>query len=205
MLGSSTTLAVLAVLLPAALAESSAGPAGEAYTCAPGSLAARQKFCDASLSRAARLEALVNAIPSSTYPDQLANGNFGGARSNVSSLGLPTFNYAHEACHGLLHCGVCATPCSAGAGCCDDTCPAAATSFPQVIGLAASFNSTLWRLVGATISTEARANTNVDPTGPNAGINFWAPNMNILRAPLSARLSPLPLTLPPLPVVPNAH
>ena len=65
---------------------------------------------------AARREALVNGIPSSTYPDQLANGNFGGARSNVSSLGLPTFNYAHEACHGLLHCGVCATPCSAGAG-----------------------------------------------------------------------------------------
>jgi beta-glucosidase-like glycosyl hydrolase len=49
--------------------------------------------------------------------------------------------------------------------------------------MAASFNVTLWRTVGATISTEARAIANTDAAGENGGaINFWAPNMNLVRA-----------------------
>ena len=51
-----------------------------------------------------------------------------------------------------------------GPECCDDACDAAPTSFPQIVGLAASFNATLWRTVGETISTEARAIANYNTT-----------------------------------------
>lgn len=151
--------------------------------CAPGSPGHGRPWCDATLALSERVISLVDAIPASTYPDQLTNGNFGGAPSNVTALGIPTFDFANEACHGLLKCGVCAIPCTKGASCCDDACEAAPTSFPQVIGMAASFNVTLWRTVGATISTEARAIANTDAAGENGGaINFWAPNMNLVRA-----------------------
>jgi beta-D-xylosidase 4 len=54
-----------------------------------------------------------------------------------------------------------------------------ATSFPQVIGTASSFNATLWAAIGAAVSTEARAFSNVG----HAGLTFWAPNLNIFRDP----------------------
>lgn len=158
--------------------------------CAPGSPGHGRPWCDATRSLADRVDSLVDMLPPSTYPDQLTNGNFGGAPSNVTALGIPTFNFANEACHGLLKCGVCAIPCSEGAMCCDDACDAAPTSFPQVIGMAASFNVTLWRTVGATISTEARAIANT--AGDGGAINFWAPNMNLLRDPRWGRSQEVP-------------
>ena len=176
-------LVLLQVPLSLVLAASSAPgplrpasePAGGAVPpCAPGSPGHGQPWCDVTRVLSERVASLIDAIPTSTYPDQLTNGNFGGAPSNVTSLGIPAFSFANEACHGLLKCGVCATPCSEGASCCDDACEAAPTSFPQVIGLAASFNVTLWRTVGATISTEARAIANTDAASDNGGaINFW--------------------------------
>ena len=54
-----------------------------------------------------------------------------------------------------------------------------ATGFPQVIVSAASFNRTLWFLIGSAISIEARAMYNVG----QAGLTFWAPNINIFRDP----------------------
>ena len=44
-----------------------------------------------------------------------------------------------------------------------------ATSFPQVIGTASSFNATLWSAIGAAVSTEARAFSNAG----HAGLTFW--------------------------------
>ena len=44
-----------------------------------------------------------------------------------------------------------------------------ATSFPQVIGTAASFNASLWSAIGSAISTEARAFSNAG----HAGLTFW--------------------------------
>eukprot|EP00850_Spirogloea_muscicola_P016600 SM000135S27044 [mRNA] locus=s135:335268:339044:- [translate_table: standard] len=52
-----------------------------------------------------------------------------------------------------------------------------ATSFPQVIGQAASFNASLWYAIGEAISTEARAMHSVG----RAGLTFWSPNINIFR------------------------
>jgi len=58
------------------------------------------------------------------------------------------------------------------------TCPNA-TSFPQVLTTSASYNRTLFRAIGAAISTEARAMNNAG----HAGNTFWTPNVNIFRDP----------------------
>jgi beta-D-xylosidase 4 len=56
-----------------------------------------------------------------------------------------------------------------------------ATSFPQVIGTAASFNATLWSAIGAAISTEARAFSNAG----HAGLTFWYAKLQLTSAFLS--------------------
>ena len=75
--------------------------------------------CDASAPHATRVSALVAALPTHALPGLLSNGNFGGA-VGVPSLGIPVFNFAHEACHGLLMCNMCPTDTYslAGAGHC---------------------------------------------------------------------------------------
>jgi len=47
------------------------------------------------------------------------------------------------------------------------------------IGQAASYNRTLWNKVAMAISTDARALQN----GGVTGINFFAPNINVVRDP----------------------
>ncbi|KAH0840843.1 LOW QUALITY PROTEIN: hypothetical protein HID58_092280, partial [Brassica napus] len=54
-----------------------------------------------------------------------------------------------------------------------------ATSFPQVILTAASFNVSLFQAIGKVVSTEARAMYNVGL----AGLTYWSPNVNIFRDP----------------------
>ncbi|KAF4320145.1 hypothetical protein BBO99_00005254 [Phytophthora kernoviae] len=54
-----------------------------------------------------------------------------------------------------------------------------ATSFPQVLSTAASFNRTLFYQIAEAISTEARAFYN----SKTAGLTFWTPNVNIFRDP----------------------
>jgi len=54
-----------------------------------------------------------------------------------------------------------------------------ATSFPEPILTAASFNITLFNAIGSAVSDEARAMNNVG----TAGETFWAPNINLARDP----------------------
>jgi len=171
---------LLALVLPAAAA---IGP------CDAGSPGHGRPWCDASRSIAERVDALVAALPVATFPDQLTDMNFGGSLANVTALGLPKFAFNHEACHGILDCAACG-PYNPECGGCACECDKAPTSFPQVVGLAASFNSTLWSLVGTAISNEARANANLKNT--NDPLNFWAPNMNILRDPRWGRAQETP-------------
>ncbi len=53
------------------------------------------------------------------------------------------------------------------------------TRISQVCLSAASFNTTLWHSIASAVSTEARA---MFAQG-NAGVTFWAPNLNINRDP----------------------
>jgi beta-glucosidase len=89
---------------------------------------------------------------------------------SISRLGLPAYDYWNECLHGVGRNGI-------------------ATVFPQVIGMAASFDPALLHTVSDTIATEARAKNrecveaNQGVSLRYAGLSFWAPNINIFRDP----------------------
>ncbi|GMF23761.1 unnamed protein product [Phytophthora lilii] len=121
-------------------------------------------FCDASLPLDARVDDLVGRIPLDQAVGLLVNN-----ASATADVNIPSYEWWNEALHGLAL--------SPGVTFKDPT--TAATSFPQVLSTAASFNRTLFYQIADMISTEARAFYN----SKNAGLTFWTPNVNILRDP----------------------
>ncbi|KAG7535459.1 Fibronectin type III-like domain [Arabidopsis thaliana x Arabidopsis arenosa] len=90
--------------------------------------------------------------------------------NGVTRLGIPTYEWWSEALHGVSYIGPGTHFSSQVPG---------ATSFPQVILTAASFNVSLFQAIGKVVSTEARAMYNVGL----AGLTYWSPNVNIFRDP----------------------
>ncbi|MED6206065.1 Beta-D-xylosidase 1 [Stylosanthes scabra] len=88
----------------------------------------------------------------------------------VPRLGIQGYEWWSEALHGVSNVGPGTKFGGAYPG---------ATSFPQVITTAASFNQSLWFEIGRVVSDEARAMYN----GGAAGLTFWSPNVNIFRDP----------------------
>lgn len=86
----------------------------------------------------------------------------------VGRLGIPEYNWWNECLHGVGRAG-------------------RATVFPQAVGLAATFDTSLVRRIGDAISTEARAKYNLAVMKGNReqymGLSFWTPNINIFRDP----------------------
>ena len=94
---------------------------------------------------------------------------------SVDRLGIPSYNWWSEACHGVRQDGY--------------------TVYPQPIGMAAAFNPEQMYDVFSTVSDEARANWNRSdhnifnvPMGVtyypgNPELTFWCPNVNIFRDP----------------------
>ena len=86
----------------------------------------------------------------------------------IPRLGIPKYDWWNEGLHGVAFAGY-------------------ATNFPQVIGMAATWDSNLVHRMGETISTEARAKYNQamreDHREMFFGLTFWAPNINIFRDP----------------------
>jgi len=94
---------------------------------------------------------------------------------SVDRLGIPSYNWWSEACHGVRQDGY--------------------TVYPQPIGMAAAFNAQLVYDVFSQVSDEARANWNRSdhdvfyvPMGAtyypgNPELTFWCPNVNIFRDP----------------------
>ena len=86
----------------------------------------------------------------------------------IERLGVPAYNWWNEALHGVARAGV-------------------ATSFPQAIGMAASFDVELLRKAGDVVATEGRAKYNAfskeDDRDIYKGLTFWSPNVNIFRDP----------------------
>ncbi|XVF38825.1 hypothetical protein REPUB_Repub20aG0135500 [Reevesia pubescens] len=88
----------------------------------------------------------------------------------VPRLGIQGYEWWSEALHGVSN---------AGPGTKFGGAFPGATSFPQVITTAASFNESLWEQIGRVVSDEARAMYN----GGMAGLTYWSPNVNIFRDP----------------------
>ena len=86
----------------------------------------------------------------------------------IHRLGVPKYDWWNEGLHGVAFAGN-------------------ATNFPQVIGMAATWDTRLVHIMGQTISTEARAKYNqAMREGEHEmffGLTFWAPNINIFRDP----------------------
>ena len=86
----------------------------------------------------------------------------------IPRLGVPKYDWWNEGLHGVAFAGY-------------------ATNFPQVIGMAATWDTPLVHTMAQTISTEARAKYNEamrnDQHEMFFGLTFWAPNINIFRDP----------------------
>jgi beta-glucosidase len=86
----------------------------------------------------------------------------------IPRLGIPAYGWWNEALHGVARAG-------------------AATSFPQAIGLAATFDPHLMHDIATVISDEARAKHHEfvrrGQHGRYQGLTFWSPNINIFRDP----------------------
>ncbi|KAK1302485.1 Beta-xylosidase/alpha-L-arabinofuranosidase 2 [Acorus calamus] len=131
-------------------------------------------FCDTSLSVGDRVSDLVKRLSLAEKVTFLVNK--AGA---VPGLGIPSYEWWSEALHGVSY---------VGPGTKFSSLVPGATSFPQVILTAASFNKDLFEAIGQVVSTEARAMHNVGL----AGLTFWSPNINILRDPRWGRAQETP-------------
>jgi beta-glucosidase len=87
---------------------------------------------------------------------------------SVERLGIPQYNWWNEALHGVARAGT-------------------ATVFPQVIGLAATWNTELIRRMAVVISDEGRAKHHESARNGvrdlYTGLTFFCPNINIFRDP----------------------
>ena len=119
---------------------------------------------------AQRVESLLGMLK----PDEKV-GLMMNKSASVDRLGIPSYNWWSEACHGVRQGGY--------------------TVYPQPIGMAAAFNAQLVYDVFSQVSDEARANWNRSdhnqfnvPQGVtyypgNPELTFWCPNVNIFRDP----------------------
>ena len=83
----------------------------------------------------------------------------------IPHLGIRSYSWWNEALHGVARNG-------------------SATTFPQAIGMAASFDEALVREVFEAVSDEARIkHREAEESTIYKGLTFWTPNINIFRDP----------------------
>ena len=133
------------------------------YPCSSGSISGNKAFCNVSLSFEERAKDLIYNELNLT---ELINIT-GNSAGSIDRIGVSAYQWWSEALHGVAN-----SPGVSYSGTIKST-----TMFPQVIGTSSSFNRTLWHKIGETVSTEARAMNNY----AQAGLTFWAPNVNIFR------------------------
>ena len=134
---------------------------------------AKYPFLDTKLSNKERVENLLSLLTPEEKVGLMMNKSI-----SVDRLGIPSYNWWSEACHGVRQGGY--------------------TVYPQPIGMAAAFNAQLFYDVFSQVSDEARANWNrTDHNDPklfnvpmgviyypgNPELTFWCPNVNIFRDP----------------------
>ena len=143
-----------------------------AITMGATSVKAQVKYAwqDTSLPRTQRVENLLGMLTPEEKVGLMMNKSI-----SIERLGIPSYNWWSEACHGVRQGDY--------------------TVYPQPIGMAAAFNAQLVHDVFSQVSDEARANWNrsdhsVKHVGMgetyypgNPELTFWCPNVNIFRDP----------------------
>ncbi|KAJ9154582.1 hypothetical protein P3X46_027902 [Hevea brasiliensis] len=136
------------------------------FACDPrNGLTRSLKFCRVNVPIHARVRDLIGRLTLQEKIRLLVNN-----AAAVPRLGIQGYEWWSEALHGVSNVGPGVKFGGAFPG---------ATSFPQVITTAASFNESLWEQIGRVVSDEARAMYN----GGLAGLTYWSPNVNIFRDP----------------------
>jgi beta-glucosidase len=125
--------------------------------------AAAYKYMDTALPVEQRVDDLIGRMTLEEKVSQMRDH-----ATAIPRLGVPKYDWWNEGLHGVAFAGY-------------------ATNFPQVIGMAATWDTNLVHRMGDTISTEARAKYNQamreDHHEMFFGLTFWAPNINIFRDP----------------------
>jgi len=128
-------------------------------TCTPATCA----YLNPALAPEARAKDLVRRMTLEEKVSQTQD-----VAAAIPRLGVPVYNWWNEALHGVARNGI-------------------ATVFPQSIGLAATWDTTLMHQIARVISTEARAKYNEAIRNGDrsrfTGLTFWSPNINIFRDP----------------------
>ncbi|KAK6930246.1 Glycoside hydrolase, family 3, N-terminal [Dillenia turbinata] len=144
------------------------------FACDPTNGSTRNMlFCQATRPIQVRVRDLIGRLTLQEKIGLLVNNAFA-----VPRLGIQKYEWWSEALHGVA-----ISPGVKFGG----NFPGA-TSFPQVITTAASFNASLWQAIGEVVSHEARAMYN----GGVGGLTYWSPNVNILRDPRWGRSQETP-------------
>src|SRR3990170_6465710 len=130
----------------------------------PGSLSAQTPpYLDTRLPFELRAADLVSRMTLAEKVSQMID-----AAPAIPRLGVPAYGWWNEALHGVARAGL-------------------ATSFPQAIGLAATWNDSLIFRMASVISDEARAKYHEylrrDSHERYQGLTFWSPNINLFRDP----------------------
>jgi beta-glucosidase len=128
-----------------------------------------QPYLNPSLPVDQRVDDLVSRMTMEEKATQLVN-----TAEAIPRLQVPAYNWWSEALHGVARSGT-------------------ATVFPQVIGLAATWDTPLIKQMATVTSIEARAKFHSSrqqpldaaggPFSRALGLDFWAPNINIFRDP----------------------
>ncbi|RDX62458.1 putative beta-D-xylosidase 7, partial [Mucuna pruriens] len=157
-----TSLISFFLLLSLLDAESTQPP----FSCDASSSNLRYAFCNTKLPISERAQDLVSRLTLDEKLAQLVN-----TAPAIPRLGIPSYQWWSEALHGVADVGL---------GIRLNGSIKSATSFPQVILTAASFDPNLWYQISKAIGREARAVYNA---GQATGMTFWAPNINVFRDP----------------------
>lgn len=126
-------------------------------------------FQNPKLSNEERVENLISLLTPDEKVAMMMNKT-----ASIDRLGIPSYNWWSEACHGIVKDGY--------------------TVYPQNIGLGATFDPDLVYDVFTTVSDEARAHWNTFERPMNVttdvvnypddpGLSYWCPNVNIFRDP----------------------
>ncbi|KAI3465104.1 hypothetical protein Pfo_021767 [Paulownia fortunei] len=140
------------------------------FSCDPNNPSTKSyPFCNTDLLINDRAQDLVSRLTLDEKISQLVNKT-----STIPPLGIPYYQGWSEALHGV------AVAFGVENAVSFNGTMRAATSFPQVILTAATFDANLWYRIATVTGTEARAIYN---EGEAIGMTFWSPNINIFRDP----------------------
>ena len=120
-------------------------------------------YLNPALPRGRRVDDLVSRMTLEEKVSQMQD-----VAPAIERLRIPEYNWWNEALHGVARSGL-------------------ATSFPQAIGLAATWDDSLMFRMATVISDEARAKyheyVRAGSRQRYQGLTFWSPNINLFRDP----------------------